>query len=73
MSSTARRTTVHWHSASTSSKTSQQLQHRLQQAQMLRRRMASMQRTRVAGHQLGLLSPTPETPTSASDQQPAIP
>ncbi|XP_041528260.1 histone acetyltransferase p300-like [Microtus oregoni] len=48
-----------------------QLQHRLQQAQMLRRRMTSMQRTGVAGHQLGLLSPTPETPISPPDQQPA--
>ncbi|XP_057648062.1 histone acetyltransferase p300-like [Chionomys nivalis] len=49
----------------------QELQHQLQQAQMLRRRITSMQLIGVAGHQLGLLSPTPETPTSPPDQQPA--
>lgn len=51
----------------------QQLQHRLQQAQMLRRRMASMQRTGVAGQQQGLPSPTPATPTTPTGQQPATP
>ncbi|CAM4461444.1 unnamed protein product, partial [Lepidochelys olivacea] len=47
----------------------QQLQHRLQQAQMLRRRMASMQRTGVVGQQQGLPSPTPATPTTPPGQQ----
>uniref|UniRef100_A0A4X1W472 histone acetyltransferase n=1 Tax=Sus scrofa TaxID=9823 RepID=A0A4X1W472_PIG len=51
----------------------QQLQHRLQQAQMLRRRMASMQRTGVVGQQQGLPSPTPATPTTPTGQQPATP
>uniref|UniRef100_A0A8U8BYS5 histone acetyltransferase n=1 Tax=Geospiza parvula TaxID=87175 RepID=A0A8U8BYS5_GEOPR len=51
----------------------QQLQHRLQQAQMLRRRMASMQRTGVAGQQQGLPSPTPATPTTPTGQQPPTP
>ncbi|CAM4492205.1 unnamed protein product, partial [Lepidochelys kempii] len=47
----------------------QQLQHHLQQAQMLRRRMASMQRTGVVGQQQGLPSPTPATPTTPPGQQ----
>nr|XP_044635118.1 histone acetyltransferase p300 isoform X2 [Equus asinus] len=51
----------------------QQLQHRLQQAQMLRRRMASMQRTGVVGQQQGLPSPTPATPTTPTGQQPTTP
>uniref|UniRef100_A0A7M4FQH2 histone acetyltransferase n=1 Tax=Crocodylus porosus TaxID=8502 RepID=A0A7M4FQH2_CROPO len=51
----------------------QQLQHRLQQAQMLRRRMASMQRTGVVGQQQGLPSPTPATPTTPTGQQPPTP
>ncbi|XP_036108255.1 histone acetyltransferase p300 isoform X4 [Molossus molossus] len=51
----------------------QQLQHRLQQAQMLRRRMASMQRTGVVGQQQGLPSPTPATPTTPTSQQPTTP
>ncbi|XP_009869101.1 PREDICTED: LOW QUALITY PROTEIN: histone acetyltransferase p300-like, partial [Apaloderma vittatum] len=51
----------------------QQLQHRLQQAQMLRRRMASMQRTGVVGQQQGLPSPTPATPTTPTGQQPPKP
>ncbi|XP_049627485.1 histone acetyltransferase p300 isoform X2 [Suncus etruscus] len=51
----------------------QQLQHRLQQAQMLRRRMASMQRTGVVGQQQGLPSPTPATPTTPTAQQPTTP
>ena len=49
----------------------QQLQHQLQQAQMLRRRMASMQRT--LGGQQGLQSPTPATPTTSTGQQPDTP
>lgn len=49
----------------------QQLQHRLQQAQMLRRRMASMQRAGLAGQQQGLPSPAPAAP--ASQQPPAPP
>ncbi|KAL7982444.1 hypothetical protein Chor_010042 [Crotalus horridus] len=51
----------------------QQLQHRLQQAQMLRRRMASMQRTGIVGQQQGLPSPTPATPTTPTGQQPPTP
>ena len=51
----------------------QQLQHRLQQAQMLRRRMASMQRAGVVGQQQGLPSPTPATPTTPTGQQPTTP
>nr|XP_014352799.1 PREDICTED: histone acetyltransferase p300-like [Latimeria chalumnae] len=52
----------------------QQLQHRLQQAQMLRRRMASMQRTGVVGQQQGLPSPTSGTaPTTPTGQQPPTP
>ncbi|MBN3293106.1 EP300 acetyltransferase, partial [Polypterus senegalus] len=56
----------------------QQLQHRLQQAQMLRRRMASMQRTgTVAGQtpqqaQQGLPSPS-LTPTTPPGTQPPTP
>ncbi|XP_041634114.1 histone acetyltransferase p300 isoform X2 [Cheilinus undulatus] len=51
----------------------QQLQHRLQQAQMLRRRMASMQRVgQPGGPVMGLPSPNgttaPSTPTSAGTQ-----
>uniref|UniRef100_A0A1A8LDQ4 histone acetyltransferase n=1 Tax=Nothobranchius pienaari TaxID=704102 RepID=A0A1A8LDQ4_9TELE len=60
----------------------QQLQHRLQQAQMLRRRMATMQRVgqpaggTPAGPQVGLPSPghngstAPSTPTSGGTQPP---
>uniref|UniRef100_A0A8C8D4L9 histone acetyltransferase n=1 Tax=Oncorhynchus tshawytscha TaxID=74940 RepID=A0A8C8D4L9_ONCTS len=59
----------------------QQLQHRLQQAQMLRRRMASMQRVGQpacggGGHPGGLPSPgnngttAPSTPTSGGTQPP---
>ncbi|KAH0616852.1 hypothetical protein JD844_028280 [Phrynosoma platyrhinos] len=51
----------------------QQLQHRLQQAQMLRRRVASMQRTGIVGQQQGLPSPTPATPTTPTGQQPPTP
>ncbi|KAG7491521.1 hypothetical protein MATL_G00004320 [Megalops atlanticus] len=54
----------------------QQLQHRLQQAQMLRRRMASMQRTGQPASGGGLPSPgnngatAPSTPTSCGTQPP---
>ncbi|XP_043932430.1 histone acetyltransferase p300 isoform X2 [Protopterus annectens] len=52
----------------------QQLQHRLHQAQMLRRRMASMQRTGVVGQQQGLPSPTaPTTPTGPQPSTPQTP
>ncbi|KAJ1174143.1 hypothetical protein NDU88_005966 [Pleurodeles waltl] len=53
----------------------QQLQHRLQQAQMLRRRMASMQRTGIGGQppQQGLPSPTSAGPTTPTGQQPTTP
>ncbi|XP_073429092.1 histone acetyltransferase p300 isoform X2 [Dendrobates tinctorius] len=51
----------------------QQLQHRLQQAQMLRRRMASMQRTGVVGPQQGLPSPNSAGPTTPTGQQPPTP
>ncbi|XP_054997064.1 histone acetyltransferase p300-like [Sorex araneus] len=51
----------------------QQLQHRRQQAQILRRRMASMQRTGAVGQQQGLPSPTPATPTTPTGQQPSTP
>ncbi|XP_077308681.1 histone acetyltransferase p300 [Lithobates pipiens] len=50
----------------------QQLQHRLQQAQMLRRRMASMQRTGVVGVQQSLPSPNSTGPTTPTGQQPPI-
>ncbi|XP_018419432.1 PREDICTED: histone acetyltransferase p300 [Nanorana parkeri] len=50
----------------------QQLQHRLQQAQMLRRRMASMQRTGVVGVQQSLPSPNSAGPTTPTGQQPPI-
>ncbi|XP_072276283.1 histone acetyltransferase p300 isoform X2 [Pyxicephalus adspersus] len=50
----------------------QQLQHRLQQAQMLRRRMASMQRTGVAGVQQSLPSPNSTGPATPTGQQPPI-
>ncbi|XP_055507501.1 CREB-binding protein-like isoform X2 [Leucoraja erinacea] len=52
----------------------QQLQHRLQQAQMLRRRMATMQRGNVP--QQSLPSPTsaaPVTPTGQQQQPPGTP
>ncbi|XP_053577371.1 histone acetyltransferase p300 isoform X2 [Bombina bombina] len=51
----------------------QQLQHRLQQAQMLRRRMASMQRPAVVGQQQGLPSPNSAGPTTPTSQQPPTP
>ncbi|KAG9483906.1 hypothetical protein GDO78_009691 [Eleutherodactylus coqui] len=51
----------------------QQLQHRLQQAQMLRRRMASMQRTGVVCPQQGLPSPNSAGPTTPTGQQPPTP
>ncbi|KAM9324481.1 histone acetyltransferase p300 [Gastrophryne carolinensis] len=51
----------------------QQLQHRLQQAQMLRRRMASMQRTGVVVPQQGLPSPNSIGPTTPTGQQPQTP
>ncbi|XP_075038885.1 histone acetyltransferase p300 isoform X2 [Mixophyes fleayi] len=51
----------------------QQLQHRLQQAQMLRRRVASMQRTGVVGPQQGLPSPNSAGPTTPTGQQPTTP
>ncbi|XP_060705627.1 histone acetyltransferase p300-like [Hemiscyllium ocellatum] len=49
----------------------QQLQHRLQQAQMLRRRMATMQRGGVG--QQSLPSPSGTAPTTPTGQQPSTP
>ncbi|XP_018116636.1 histone acetyltransferase p300 isoform X3 [Xenopus laevis] len=51
----------------------QQLQHRLQQAQMLRRRMASMQRTGGVCPPQSLPSPNSAGPSTPTGQQPPTP